>query len=136
MKTKRNIWKIVSLIFIALFVIVVAAGFLLVSHFRSNLLPPTSEQVTAAEAIVAQDLAANGDDIANYEVTVSPTARKRTSQTILQVRLTQNATEHLYLLDLESSTILVHSQTTVYGNLSEDPPFGFPGPPFFGGKPK
>jgi hypothetical protein len=62
---ERNTWKIVSIVFIALFILILAWG-LMSTRPRPAFTEPTQAQIDAATTIVAQDLQARGDNISNY----------------------------------------------------------------------
>lgn len=129
---ERNVWKIVSAVFIVLFVLILAVGFM---HPRPRMAftEPTQEQVSMAESVVAQDLQARGDNISNYEVSVTnrvigfigepypgnamPAIRQFNlpgeSENFrnLQVSLRGNTTAYLYIVDIDSEKITMRSFT-------------------------
>ena len=67
---KRNIWKIVSVVFIILFISILAWGILSL-RAKPVFTGITEQQITMAEGVVAQDLEARGDSIENYNVSVT-----------------------------------------------------------------
>jgi hypothetical protein len=130
---KRNVWKIVSVVFISLFILILLWG---ITNLRSRpqFPEPTQEQTDMAVAVVTDDLQASGDSIDNYEVSVAnrmigfigrPGPRNgmpglkpgghpdmaRVSGENIQVALRGNSTGHLYIVDLESGSIVMHSFT-------------------------
>jgi len=126
---KRNVWKIVSVVFISLFILILLWG-LMNLRSRPQFSEPTQEQIDMAGAIVAGDLRASGDSIDNYEVSVTKRmvgfiGRSRPGNGMpgmkhmastngmrnLQVSLRGNSTGHLYIVDLESESIVMHSST-------------------------
>jgi hypothetical protein len=134
-----NIWKIVAVVFIVLFCLALAGGLFRIYH--SGPLPnaPTHEQMDSAKAIVAQELANNGDDISNYEVTVSTQIRRlergsapffgmegpegsqgfaveMPAGNTIHVSLRSNSTTHFYLVNVDSGKIIMHSFTEWMGN--------------------
>jgi hypothetical protein len=133
---ERNVWKIVSAVFIALFIIVMIAG-ILNSRFRppfmERLNEPTQEQIEMARSIVTHDLQARGDNISDYEVLVMnrmvgfisrphPDGRLVMEQpesiiegiqdpANIQVLLRGNSTGYLYIINADSQKIVMRSFT-------------------------
>ena len=129
---ERNVWKIVSLVFIALFIVILVWG-LNNMRPRPTFTEPTQEQIDMAKAIAAQDLQAKGDSIDNYEVFVTnrivgfigePQLDKERHAIgqinmpgevgnfrNLQVSLRGNSTAYLYLVDIGSGKIVMRSFT-------------------------
>lgn len=130
-KQKMNIWKIIAVVFIVLFCAALIGGLFRISHPRSPFMAPTQEQIDSAKAIVAQELAKEGDDINNYEVIVSnrigkfnginigvhpgQSGRKIPPETraekIIHISLHGNSTSHFYLVDIDSEKVIMHSFT-------------------------
>ena len=129
---ERNVWKIVSMVFIALFIVILAWG-LMSTRPRPTFTEPTQEQMNMAETIVAQDLQAKGDNISNYEVFVTnrivglfgiphPSNEEPAINQIkspgeagnfrnIQVSLRGNTTAYLYIVNIDSGKILMRSFT-------------------------
>lgn len=130
---KRNIWKIVSVVFISLFILILVWGMINL-RFRTHFPEPTQEQIDMAGAVVSEDLQAAGDSIDNYEVSVTNRMigfigrpgpgngmpgrvpgnhhdMSGASGKNIQMSLRGNSTGHLYIVDLESESILMHSFT-------------------------
>jgi hypothetical protein len=125
---ERNPWKIVSIIFIFLFIAILAWG-ILALRTKPVFAQITEEQITLAEGVVAQDLESRGDSIESYEVSVTNKAigffdghhrpngmpcmkggmcQQRKG---VQVSLRSNSSTHLYIVDLESKKVLMRSLT-------------------------
>jgi len=132
-KQNVNVWKVVSVVFIFLFILVIIGGvyFRIPPHFRGQLNIPTQDQIDSAKATIAKELQKDGDDIQNYQVAVSENIRGLGRMTpprnILQVSLQKNSTMHLFLIDVDSGEILMHSRTEFYG--WPGPVSGTSGPP-------
>jgi hypothetical protein len=132
-KNEMNVWKIIAVVFIVLFGLAVAGGLFRIYHAAPPMSVPTQEQMDSAKAVVAQELAKSGDDIGNYEVTVSSMIRKldkmplmftkmegpeapgfnqeiRNGNTI-HVSLRSDTKTHFYLVDVDSGKIIMHSFT-------------------------
>jgi len=124
-KENLNVWKIVAVVFIILFCIALIGGLFKIYHFKSSFTTPTQDQIDSAKAIVAQELQNEGDNIDGYEVTVSKNIRRfgrmDSSKNTIQVSLRKNATSHLFIIDIDSGNVLMHSQTDFYGSMADLP---------------
>ena len=126
---EKNPWKMVSVIFIILFIAILAWG-ILALRTKPEFTQLTEEQITLAEGIVSQDLESRGDDIENYEVSVTdrvvgfferhgpgmgPWTPCRNGdcqhRRSIQVSLRGNTSGYLYIVDLDSERILMKSAT-------------------------
>jgi hypothetical protein len=126
-KQKMNVWKIVAVVFIILFCMALIGGLFRISYPRHYFMAPTQEQIDSAKAIVAQELAKEGDDINNYKVVVSnrigkfngidigvhpePPGRQIPSGNVIHISLQSNSTSHFYLIDIDSGNVVMHSFT-------------------------
>jgi len=126
---KVNIWKVVSVVFLFLFIIVLVGGLFRASHSRGSLTPPTQAQVGLATAAVAKALQEKGDDIGSYRVVISRDVRRfgrpETPLSIIQVSLERNSTRQMFLVDAGTGELLMWSQTEFYGGMGSL----FPAPP-------
>ena len=137
---RMNMWKVVAIIFLALFGLALAGGVFRIfsAHSGPPMNVPTREQMDSARAIVAQELLANGDDISNYEVTVSSMIRRfdrvppmfnmmkgpedqRFDENMslgntIHVSLESDTKTHFYLVSIDSGKIIMHSFTEWTGN--------------------
>jgi len=139
MKGKRDrhpdgkLWKIVSVIFIALFIAILLWAFTgMRPEHRFD--EPTLVQAETAKALVAQDLLAGGDSIDNYDVLVTnrmlgfigrshprngmppmrhePCLERGTCPARnLQVSLRGNSTGYVYTVDIDEQRIMMKSFT-------------------------
>lgn len=118
-----NIWKIIAIAVIVLFVATVAFGVVKLHRFKQTLADPTPEQIASAEALATQDLEARGFDPAEYTIKVTPKVRGMQeageNRNIIQVFAEGNASRHSYLIDTDSNSILLHTQTEVYGWMAD-----------------
>lgn len=133
-KSEMNLWKIVAVVFIVLFGLAVAGGLLRIYHAGPSMNVPTHEQMDSAKAIVAQELAKSGDNISNYEVTVSTQIRRLergpapffamegpegsrgfaeeiSAGNTLHVSLQSDTKTHFYLVNIDTGKIVMHSFT-------------------------
>lgn len=135
---ERNPWKLVSIVFIILFISIIAWGIIDVNS-RPLFDPTTDNQVDMAKAIVAQDLISKGDNIGNYDVSVTkrivgfinghnmpdgmpcmrhmePSDGGCNFRSSIQVSLRGSNSGHLYIIESESGKILMHSFTEYPNN--------------------
>jgi hypothetical protein len=130
---QRNIWKIVSVVFIALFILILAWGVFGLRQ-KPNFTAPTEDQIDLAKTVVAEDLHTMGDSIDNYEVFVTnrivgfigkshqrngmhgmkplgcPNMMGCSGRNI-QVALKGNSSGYLYIVDMDSGKISMKSFT-------------------------
>lgn len=130
---KRNIWKIVSVAFIVIFISIIAAGIINAGTSR-NFTQPTGDMVESAKGIVAQDLLERGDSIDNYEVFVmnrmvgffnhrharngmppmkpGPCPEEiQCFENNIQVALKSDSRDCLYIIDADSGKIVMRAST-------------------------
>jgi len=135
-KPIRNVWKIVAIVFILLFVAALAAGYFRAHRFKSSFKATTPDIADFAKAVVATELKANGEDIANYEVHIGNKVRKvnreGVSTNIMHVSLQNDSTRQAYLVDLTNGEVVMHSKTEYYGWMSESKRLPFRERPWFG----
>ncbi|MBI4140234.1 hypothetical protein HY485_00185 [Candidatus Woesearchaeota archaeon] len=116
----KNIWKIISMSFIALFCLFLIFGLVRVYHFKSAFAKATPEQISLAKELVTQKLARQGDDISKYDFKVSNFIRRpgragRTNvENAIQVSLKNDSTAQLYIIDIDKKSILLYSKTEFY----------------------
>lgn len=112
----KNVWKTVSVVFIVLFFLILIVGIMRAYHFKSSFITATEDQVNSARTIVSQELQNKGEEIDDYEIYVGNKIRKhgRNAKSIIQVSLLKDSTRHLYLIDIDSHEIVLHSETEFY----------------------
>jgi len=129
-----NVWKIIAAVFIVLFCLALVGGMFRIYHAEPPFSVPTQEQMDSAKAVVAQELAKNGDDINNYEVTVSTQIRRLergpapffamegpegsrgfaeeiAAGNTIHVSLQSDTKTHFYLVNIDTEKIIMHSFT-------------------------
>jgi len=104
----KKTYKITAIIVVAIFVVIIVLGIL--HEFRPER-KLTQSQILAAKSIISKDLSAKGDNIARY--TFSADAKHRND---IQIVLKSNSTIHEYLVNINSSQILIHTQTDIYNS--------------------
>jgi hypothetical protein len=120
--SKSNIIKVTSIVIVAIFIVIILIGIFRDTHEQSRYTVPTPDQLALANALVASDLQNIGDNIANYNFTVSKkmtffereNRNENNSARVLQVCLSNNITKHVYSLDLSTKQILMHTETSIY----------------------
>jgi|GEM_PF-4978538 len=115
--SKNKMLILTSIIIVAIFIAIIAIG--VIRERSSEKRPiPTDEQMTLTRNIISSSLKDSGDDISRYNLTVSKRAKflehYNDSIEILQACLSSNATRHMYLIDLNTRQILMHTQTNIY----------------------
>jgi hypothetical protein len=122
--TRRNVWKIVSVAFIAVFLTIIAGGFINAGTGK-QFEEPTGDMIDFAQSVVARDLEASGDSMDNYEVLVTnrvvglmnrhqrggPMMEPECPCENIQVALRNQSTGMLYIIDAESGNIIMKSRT-------------------------
>ncbi|MBI5066428.1 hypothetical protein HZA97_09415 [Candidatus Woesearchaeota archaeon] len=134
---KINVWKIISIVCIALFFLILLGKFARLHSFRSSFSVPSEDQVVFAKYVVAEDLIKKGDNIAEYEVRVDDRIRKfgrdKVQKNMIQVYLSKNSTRQTYLLNVEDGEIVMRSITEFYGKV-DFPDREHPGREYLGEK--
>ena len=119
---KMKAWKIVSVIVIMMFILVVIGGLIKAYHFKSSFAKPTQAQVDDAEKIAAKQMQSSGANVSAFQMHAGNKMRKFSddgvSRNIIDVLFSSNSTMHNYLIDLNSGTVLLHSETDFYGKWS------------------
>lgn len=128
---KRNVWKILSILFIVLFIFVVISGVWRAYHFRHSFTKATPAQIDIVKGIAMTDLTSKGVNMSDFSFKVSDEIRGKPKgsdglddRQILEVSANNASVRYMYIIDVNSSNILVYSQTIFYDSLnhSEDRP--------------
>jgi len=118
-----NIWKVLAIVFITLFVATLVFGLFKLHRFKQTLADPTDAQVESAKAIAMQDLESRGVNTSAYTIKVAPKVRGMreagADRNIIQVFAEADASRHNYMIDTDAGMILLHSQTEVYGWMAD-----------------
>jgi hypothetical protein len=127
--SNKAVWKIIAIVFIVIFVIVIAGGLFRLFHFKNSLKPASQQEISAATDIVLNELANKGANIKDYELKVSDMIRvierNNTPKRIIEVSVRNSTTRHMFLIDADTWQILMHSESEFYGWMDND--FGGPG---------
>jgi len=112
---KKNIFRIVAIVMIALFILIIIGGVLKEHSEAADRIPLNEQQIAQAKNIAAADMAERGVDIANYEAKVIPKLRKlnkgHNDLAVVQVTFNNQTENELYLLDLNSGKIIMRSES-------------------------
>lgn len=134
-QSSTNPWKIISLIFIALFAVLLIVSLVRFSHSRPPLTPATQEQMESAKAVVEQSLQANGYNISNYKIESSSEIGRigENQKEVLRVTAENDTSRHFYIVDLETGKVVLQDSTHRYDWMAEmNPPREAPGGNFRG----
>jgi hypothetical protein len=122
---KRNIWKILSIIFIVLFLFVLVSGVWRAYHFKHSFTKATPAQIDLVKGIAMTDLTSKGINISGLSFKVSNEIRDTpksstdsNTRQILEVSATNASVRYMYIIDITSSDILVYSMTVFYDDLN------------------
>lgn len=124
-KRRINIWKVISIISIILFVLIVVGGLIRVYHHRPSSIKPTAEQVNLAKGVVYDDLKGKVQNITIDDLKTQGRAMSMKDKgAVIEVFLNKGNTRYSYLVDLTSGEILVRSETSFFGRLKDFKPDG------------
>ncbi|HLC47073.1 MAG TPA: hypothetical protein VJI75_05055 [Candidatus Nanoarchaeia archaeon] len=122
------LWKSIAVIFLMLFCSIIILGILRWNYYRPSYHSIDSVQKELAMNLISQDMGSSGKNISEYKTLVSNMthkfARGRVNKNTLQVSLYSPSSRHQYIIDIDSGTIVMHSETLVYGwmhNLTSQP---------------
>lgn len=122
----NSVWKAIAVLVVVIFVLFIIGGIIKSHHFRSSIVKPAQEQIDYAKAIATEKLQLTGENASAYEIRVAGTMRKiplnGVAQNIIQVSFYSNATTHMYLVNLGSGEVILHSQTDVYKEIGSPKP--------------
>jgi hypothetical protein len=127
-KHRHNIWKTVAIVFIAVFVIIIAVGVFRLFHVKDSMTPATDSEVGAAETVVTNEIGLMGENPSDYIIRVSDWVRvirfNQTERRVIEVSLKNNsvanANRHIFLIDANTWTVLMHTETEFFGWMYND----------------
>jgi hypothetical protein len=125
-KKKQNVWKILSIVFIVLFLLVIISGLWRAYHFRHSVVKATLAQTDIVKSVAMTDLNNRGINVSSLSFKVSEEIRKTpmnpNNTQILEVSAHNASVRYMYIIDVQSANILVYSMTEFYDGLnhSED----------------
>ncbi len=117
-KPRWNKLKIISIVVVFIFMAIVTIGLLKWHNYKSNFILLTPEQITQTKTIALNDLQAHGNDPTQYDLKVASKMRIMNKETparmISQAYFINSTTQQFYLIDLNSSKVIMHSETNYY----------------------
>jgi len=120
---RPGIWKILAIGVIVLFAVFIIGGLIKAHHIRSSFKKPTQEQIDYATQIATEKLQALGGNVSAFQIQVGKGMRRmpdeENNRTIIQVSFENKDTMHLFLVDVNSGELLLHSQTDIYVTLNQ-----------------
>lgn len=120
-KTVHVFWKVISIAFIAIFCVILLFGVLRWYHLKPHHMAVQQSQLDLAKEVVSADLSSAGYNLSDYKVQVADSirgfSRDRQNENIIQVSLFGDSKMHQYLVDADSGKIIMHSETTFYGDM-------------------
>lgn len=134
-KTVHVFWKGISIAFIIIFGVILVFGVLRWYHFKPHHIAVQQSQIDLAKNAVSADLAKAGYNVSDYKIQVADSARgfsrdreqDRMDEKIIQISLFGDSKMHQYLVDADSGSIMMHSETTFYDGMKNFS-MGFPKP--------
>lgn len=121
-----NWWKMAAIAMILVFVIIIISGVIRVNKIRPSFEMPTQEQNDIALQLAGEKLNELGLNASDFKAEVGQIMRMpekkegkywhrdEQKKQILQVAFSNNSTTHTFLVDINSSMVLLHSQTDFY----------------------
>ena len=117
-KNGNRIWKIVAIAVIAVFAVLIIGGIIKAHYIRSSFVKPTQVQIDYAAKIATEKLQSMGENASAFQIQTGKRMRTHkengVSRTIIQVSFSNNSTTHIYLVDVNSGEVLLHSETNIY----------------------
>jgi hypothetical protein len=122
MKKSRNIWKVLAIAFVALFIIIIAAGMLRSHKFREPPVQLTDIQIKNAESIALSDMTLRGSLPANYTIRSPGVARvinaDNIKRNVTEVSIYNSTSRIMYIIDVDTGKILVYTNTEFFDGLN------------------
>ena len=114
----QRFWRVVAIAVIVLFAVIIAVGLIKAHYIKSSFIKPTQAQIDYATKIAAEKLQSTGGNASAFQIQVGRKMRMLhddgAAKTIIQVSFYNNATTHIYLVDVNSGKVLLHSETDIY----------------------
>jgi len=113
-------WKIIAISVIVLFALLVLGGAIRAYYFRSSFTKPMQAQLDFAAKKATEKLQSTGANASSFQMHIGTKMKRmhdnQLSRSIMQVSFVNNNTTHIYLVDVDSGDIILHSETDVYGS--------------------
>ena len=109
-KKKKNLLKIIPFAIVGVFIFIILAAGIREYFLESGHVELSDEQLSAAKTVVADALQVKGENISDFQVSISNKVRYRNNDKILEVCLNDSTTRRIYLVDINSSKVVVQAQ--------------------------
>ena len=131
---KRSVWKILSIIFISIFLLVVIASLIRLYHFKSAFKESKNEEIGMAKSVVYDYLASNGRNVSMDNITpfnrITRIQYNHSEKKLIGVMVSDGSYEEMFLVDVDSNEIMMHSTTEFFGYLNNTKKMPFKNPRF------
>jgi hypothetical protein len=121
MVKKKNIWKIISIVFIAIFALMLISALIRTYHFRPPVMNPSDSQISIVKNIAINDLKSKGEYDTEYDVRLSPSIRpirvSEESRNIMEISFYNESVRHSYIINVDTASIQVYSKTLFYDGI-------------------
>ena len=117
----RKVWRITAIVIVVVFALIIIGGAIKAHYIRSSFIKPTQEQIDLATKAATKKLQSTGANMATFQTQTSKKMRAihedNITRIVMQVSFYNNTTTHMYLVDVSSGEVLLHSQTDIYSAL-------------------
>ena len=115
----QRIWKITAIAVVVIFLLIVTGVLIKIYHYKSSFEKPSQAQIDEATKIAAKMLQSTGSTPSTFQIHAGSRIKRfydnGVSRSIIQVSFINNSTSHIYLIDVNSGEVLLHSETDTYG---------------------
>jgi len=130
------VWKIVAIAMVGIFAVLIIMGLIKAHNIKSSFTSPTNAQIDLARNLAIEKFESIGGNTSAFQIRVEDRMRRPrdeiNNRTILQVVFYNDTTTHIFLVDVNSGKVIMHSETEMYEKLpspgemqhNERPPFG------------
>jgi len=120
---KTNVWKVISIICIILFIAILIGGLLKAYRFKSSFKSATTVQIDSAKTIAINNLASQGENVSNYMFRVSDNIMpmgvgSEHNNSTIEVSLYNESVRNVYLIDVNSGNILMYDRMEFYDGVN------------------
>jgi hypothetical protein len=119
--SKGFVWKLVAICFIVIFAIFIVFGLIRAYHSKSSFVIPSQDQKDLALKVATEKFVSSGGNLSDFKVIVSDRMHKSHDgkSDILQVSLYNNVINHVYIVDVDTGALLLHSETETFDGFKE-----------------
>ena len=112
------VWKIVAIAMVGVFAVLILIGMIKAHNIKSSFAAPTSAQIDYAKELAIDKFESIGGNTSAFQIRVEDRMRRPhddiSNRTILQVVFYNDTTTHLFLVDVNSGKVIMHSETEMY----------------------